>query len=110
MGEIQNVGALPAAAATQYATFATHGATGVPSNCGGLDKAGQVAQAAPATQNNNANGVFAPTGGLYGLAYHINVDAAAAFGFRQRLISGRRPLSTLIRKSRAFNHQRAACR
>jgi hypothetical protein len=87
MGEIQNVGALPAAAATQYATFATHGATGVPSNCAGLDKAwASGAWATPATQNNNANGVFAPTGGLYGLAYHINVDAAAAFGFEPTAI------------------------
>jgi hypothetical protein len=32
------------------------------------------------------DGVTAATGGLYGLAYHINVAAAAAFGFEPTAI------------------------
>ena len=60
-----------------YASSATHGATGVPASCANLDAA--WATGAWATAPNTE--ITAPTGGLYGLAYHINVDAAAAFGF-----------------------------
>ena len=78
MGVLNNVGTFPFTAVTkltQYASFATHGPTGVPANCAALD----------ATWNSSAGfaagAVTSPTGGLYGLAYHINVEAAAAFGF-----------------------------
>lgn len=79
MGVITNVGDAKTAPTTQYATFATHAATGVPANCAGLAKAwsdGAWKGTTPST-----SGIGVPTGGLYGLAYHINVDAAAAFGF-----------------------------
>jgi len=70
---------------TQYATFATHGPTGVPTNCAGLDAA-WASGTWGATVNGPKSGLTAPTGGLYGLAYHINVDAAAAFGFEPTAI------------------------
>jgi len=89
MGVVSNVGAITdanwaiAGIYTQYASFATHGATGVPANCAGLVAAwgGSGGWTASA-----ASGLSAPTGGLYGLAYHINVEAAAAFGFEPTVI------------------------
>jgi hypothetical protein len=73
MGVVANVDAKKGA----HAAFATHGATGVPASCAGLD-----ASWASGTWATNASaGISAPTGGLYGLSYHINVEAAAAFGF-----------------------------
>jgi len=66
----------------QYATYATHGATGVPVSCAALN----AAWASGAWKTNGGAGVTAPTGGLYGLAYHINVEAAAAFGFEPTAI------------------------
>ena len=84
MGVVTNVtgNGTTADAKTAYASFATHGATGVPANCAGLDKA----FASGTWKTAPASGMTAPTGGLYGLAYHINVDAAAAFGFEPTVI------------------------
>jgi len=84
MGVVNNVGTGTAAAKTQYASFATHGATGVPANCAGLDAAWASGVwgskvAFGNAQDGTESGVTAATGGLYGLSYHINVDAAAAF-------------------------------
>jgi len=59
---------------TQWADFAKHGATGVPANCAGIVAGFPTAFAAD-------DGVTAQEGGLYGMAYHIDVAAAAAFGF-----------------------------
>jgi len=73
MGVVANVDAKKGA----HAAFATHGATGVPASCAGLD----ASWAAGTWATNAAAGISAPTGGLYGLSYHINVEAAAAFGF-----------------------------
>lgn len=72
------------AAKTAYASFATHGADGVPANCAGLVKAWTGAGVWGATSVHA--GLTAPEGGLYGLAYHINVDAAASFGFEPTAI------------------------
>jgi hypothetical protein len=67
-----------------HASFAKHGATGVPASCAGLE-----ASWADYNWSSDDNaGVSAPTGGLYGLAYHINVEAAAAFGFEPTAIEG----------------------
>jgi len=80
MGEVTNVGVPPLLESeklTQFAAFATHDATGVPANCAGLNTAWALGA---------FSGVTAPTGGLYGLAYHINVEAAAAFGFEPTAI------------------------
>jgi len=84
MGVVTNVtgNGTAADALTAYATFATHGATGVPANCAGLDKA----WASGTWKETPGSGLSAPTGGLYGLAYHINVEAAAAFGFEATAI------------------------
>jgi hypothetical protein len=59
------------------AAAATHGATGVPAACSSLIAAWSSGawSTAPVTDMTN------PSGGVYGLAYHINVAEAAAFGF-----------------------------
>ncbi|MDG2442511.1 MAG: hypothetical protein P8M13_04535, partial [Luminiphilus sp.] len=69
-----------------HAAYAKHGATGVPASCAGLEAA--WSDYACADTDNTNDGVSAPTGGLYGLAYHINVEAAAAFGFEPTAIEG----------------------
>jgi len=71
MGVLEDGGTLK----TNWAKFATHAATGVPANCDGIiqgwkDGAFDI-----------DDGVADPEGGLYGLAYHINVESAAAYGF-----------------------------
>jgi hypothetical protein len=65
-----------------YASFLTHGADGVPANCAGLEAAWATGQWSKDPQL----GMTAPTGGLYGLAYHINVEDAAAWGFEPAAI------------------------
>ena len=80
MGEVANAG--DAKSGKTYATYATHGPTGVPASCAGLDKA----WASGGWAADPSEGISAPTGGLYGLAYHINVEAAAAFGFEPTAI------------------------
>jgi len=87
MGVVSDMGGVnpttPTNKARQYASFAKHGATGVPANCNGLS----VAWATPGLWATVASdGISAPTGGLYGLAYHINVGAAASFGFEPTAI------------------------
>jgi len=76
----------PAESSQQYASFATHGATGVPANCAGL-VAAWGGTGAWGTGSASLN-IGKPTGGLYGLAYHINVDSAAAYGFEPTAIDG----------------------
>jgi len=71
MGVLVNVGT---ATTTQWADFATHGATGVPADCASIVAGFPTAFAAD-------DGVTAQEGGLYGIAYHIDVAAATAFGF-----------------------------
>ena len=71
MGVLVNVGTDKK---TQWADFAKHGATGVPANCAGIVAGFPTAFAAD-------DGVTTQEGGLYGMAYHIDVEAAAAFGF-----------------------------
>lgn len=75
--EIIEMGVVTSAA---YIADATHGPTGVPADCADLDAAWANT---PATI---AAAASAPEGGLYGLAYHINVEAAAAFGFEPTAI------------------------
>lgn len=89
MGVLNNVddGVAPLTALelkTQYASFAKHGATGVPANCAAL--AASWVGAPADTDAFAVGGVTAPTGGIYGLAYHINVESAAAFGFEPAAI------------------------
>lgn len=90
MGEVSNATIAttgyptPAESAAQYAAFATHDAAGVPANCAGLEAA--FVAGAWATTPDSAE-VTAPTGGLYGLAYHINVEDAAAWGFEPAAIA-----------------------
>ena len=82
MGTVVNVGEGELTSAekkTQYASFIKHDATGVPANCAALT-------ASWAAGGFAAGAIEATTGGLYGLAYHINVEAAAAFGFEPTAI------------------------
>jgi len=78
MGVLVNVGT---AKTTQWADFAKHGATGVPADCAGIVAGFPTAFAAD-------DGVTAQEGGLYGMAYHIDVEAAAAFGFEATAVDG----------------------
>jgi hypothetical protein len=78
MGVVANGGTT----ATAWASFATHGPTGVPAACAKLEQA----WAAGAWAADESTNVSAPTGGLYGLAYHINVEEAASFGFEPTAI------------------------
>jgi hypothetical protein len=80
MGVVSNAG--DAKSGKAYASYATHGPTGVPASCAGLDKS----WASGGWAADPSEGISAPTGGLYGLAYHINVDAAAAFGYEPTAI------------------------
>jgi hypothetical protein len=60
-----------------YKAFVTHGATGVPANCAALE-----ASWAYGTWSGDEDvGLRAPSGGLYGLSYLLNVEDSAAFGF-----------------------------
>lgn len=88
MGVVSNIGTLsnPAKAtelAVQHADMATHGADGVPASCAGLDAA--FSKGAWATDV--TAGITQPINGLYGLAYHINVEDAAAWGFEPTAIA-----------------------
>jgi len=82
MGLVNNVDTKTGA----HESFAKHGATGVPASCAGLEAAWSDYNWADANGAND--GISAPAGGLYGLAYHINVEAAAAFGFEPTAIEG----------------------
>jgi len=64
--------------ASAYATFATHDAAGMPANCAGLTAAFLTPGLWASTID---QAISAPEGGLYGIAYHINVEDAAAWGF-----------------------------
>jgi len=88
MGEVNNYvsGVAAADAKTAYASFATHGANGVPANCAGLDAAWASGYWGATAAVGANSGVTAATGGLYGLSYHINVDAAAAFSIEPTAI------------------------
>lgn len=72
MGSVNNMGAADAGLA--YAAYATHGPTGVPLSCGALATAW-------ATDSWVDDAVNTPSGGLYGIGYHISVEDAAAWGF-----------------------------
>jgi hypothetical protein len=80
MGVVSNVNATTQA----YAAWATHGATGVPASCAKLD----AAWAGGSWSTDASAGLSVGTGGLYGLAYHINVEEAAAWGFEPTAMTG----------------------
>jgi hypothetical protein len=82
MGVVTDPAGSSVKAGTAYASSATHGATGVPASCANLD----AAWASGAWATDPSTAMEAPTGGLYGLAYHINVEAAAAFGYEPTAI------------------------
>ena len=67
----------------------THTSKGVPAKCATIADAYEKSTGAGYTNTPNANlgtGVAAPTGGLYGISYHLNVDDAAAFGIEPLVI------------------------
>ncbi|MDG1214699.1 MAG: hypothetical protein P8N17_01740 [Luminiphilus sp.] len=69
-------------AGTALAASATHGPTGVPASCANLE----AAWSAGTWKASAVARMSAPEGGVYGLAYHINVEDAAAFGFEPTAI------------------------
>ena len=90
MGELSDTKlgfpATPTQEAQQFATWATHDASGSPANCAGL-AASFTGLGSWAGEGESVNtNVSAPAGGLYGLAYHINVEDAAAYGFEPAAI------------------------
>ena len=70
----------------RYADHAAHDAKGVPANCAALSKAFIAGDWRP-VGGDPSKQVTAPTGGLYGIAYHINVEDAAAYGFEPQAIA-----------------------
>jgi len=69
-----------------YKSYLTHDAAGVPGNCDALATAWAVGGWSGATQA-GADAMSAPSGGLYGLSYHINVEDAAAWGIEPAAIA-----------------------
>jgi len=68
-----------------HKSYLTHGPDGVPANCDGLLKS--WSGATPGGWKGDTDlGISNPTGGLYGIAYHINVEDAAAWGFEPAAI------------------------
>jgi len=82
MGNISDVAANTKTGS--HASYAAHGATGVPANCAGLEAAWSDYE----WKADDGKDVAGPTGGLYGVAYHIDVDSATAFGFEPTAIDG----------------------
>ena len=92
MGVLQNGGLsnppLATELARRYEDHAAHDADGVPANCAALSAAFVSGDWRPVAGNPNLPAtITAPTGGLYGLAYHINVEDAAAYGFEPAAIA-----------------------
>ena len=65
--------------------WATHDATGTPADCAALGTAWASGAWATSTAVNTA--ITAPTGGLYGVSYHLNAADAAAFGIEAAAIA-----------------------
>jgi hypothetical protein len=86
-------------AGTAYAASATHGATGVPASCANLEAAWASGEWNPVDGDVTEN-MYTAEGGIYGLAYHINVEAAAAFGFEPTAID----YWTSTISSKSINH------
>ena len=85
----------PTEASQQFAAWATHGANGVPAACDQL--AGSYITGAWAADL--GKNVTQPSGGLYGIAYHINVEDAAAYGFEPAAIEGWSDPTTTFHKT-----------
>lgn len=88
MGTVANVDNDPKSGLA-HETYLTHGPDGVPANCPGLEASWA---STPGGWGDNVNGgadggIGVPTGGLYGIAYHINVEDAAAWGFEPAAIA-----------------------
>jgi hypothetical protein len=85
MGEvIANVNADPKSGLA-HLTYLTHGPDGLPSNCAGLEAS--WASTVGGWGDDVTGGMGAPKGGLYGIAYHISVEDAAAWGFEPAAIA-----------------------
>jgi len=92
MGVVKNGGLsnppLATELARRYEDHAKHDAKGVPADCDALAAAFVTGDWRPAAAGGDpSTQVTAPTGGLYGIAYHINVEDAAAYGFEPDAIA-----------------------
>ena len=84
-----------------WESFATHGADGVPAACAELEKSWA---AGTWKITSGKSGVTAPSGGLYGLSYLLNVEDAAAFGFEPTAIDGFWPAPAFVEIGGWSNH------
>ena len=88
MGVVSNVNAATTGEddGTLFAGYITHGPDGVPASCASIEQAW-----ATSIWGGDAGtpglGVSKPTGGLYGIGYHINVEDASAWGFEPAAIA-----------------------
>ena len=67
----------------EWAADVKHASTGVPAACGDIAK---LYAAAAKWGGDLSRGMAPPTGGVYGISYHLNVDDAAAFGIEPLVI------------------------
>jgi hypothetical protein len=87
MGVVTDAAGGTVKAGTALASSATHGPTGIPASCANLEAAwASGVWSGVDLQSPALTDMTAPTGGLYGLAYHINVEDAASFGFEPTAI------------------------
>lgn len=81
--EVIEMGVLTDAGTKKWATYATHGAKGTPSNCAGLVKSWSTGGT---WKGDPTDGIAAAEGGLYGLSNVLNNSTAAAFGIEPSAI------------------------
>ena len=87
--EVIEMGVLSDTGTQKWATFATHGPDGVPSDCSKLVAAWSSKNGVDGAWKKNPNdGVLNATGGLYGLSNILNNADAAAFGVEPAAIEG----------------------
>jgi len=89
MGVVSNVNATTTGEddGTLFKAYLTHGADGIPASCAALQKSWAGSSAGTQWGGNANLGMSNPTGGLYGIGYHINVEDASAWGFEPAAIA-----------------------
>ena len=81
--EVLEMGVLTDTGTKKWASYATHGAKGTPSNCAGLVKSWSTGGTWKTTP---ADGIAAAEGGLYGLSNLLNNTMASAYGIEPAAI------------------------
>ena len=81
--EVLEMGVLTDTGTKKWASYATHGAKGTPSNCAGLVKSWSTGGT---WKEKPADGIDAAEGGLYGLSNLLNNTMASAYGIEPAAI------------------------